>query len=89
MWVTIWANLASMKGLRDLRVKLNVLNTSHSKWENMTANEAASLLDPVMRLTTPTFFEITVPFPFRVDEDLWKALPCQVQRCEYVDANFI
>ena len=82
VWVTIWTNLASMKGLRELRVKLQ---TKPRSWEGMRPDAAVSLLDPVMRVTTPEFFELAVPFSCEGENEWpWRSLPCRIQQYEYV-----
>lgn len=78
LWCTIWANLASMKGLRELRVKLRFKPVL---WRPMTADEAIVLLAPIMRVTTPEFFELSVPFACDGAEmEPWRRLPCRVKQ---------
>jgi hypothetical protein len=77
MWVTTWANLAGMSSLRDLRVTLEV---ERYKWWSMENWEEVAVLEPLMSVTTPEFFELTVPMARKADDGPWDALPCVVRR---------
>jgi len=67
-----------MKGLQELRVELRF---EPLPWRQMTADETAVLLAPIMHVTTPEFFELSVPFscngPYM---EPWRALPCRINQ---------
>jgi hypothetical protein len=77
VWKTIWRNFTDMRGLKELHVKLV---TGDELWQNMDTEKAIALLEPIMEVTAPEIFELSLPFPCISDEAPWKALPCRVRR---------
>jgi hypothetical protein len=82
-WNTIWKNLAEMRGLNELRVKLIVVD--HRAWENIGKEKAIALFEPVMEVTSPSFFELVLPFACKSDEAPWNALPCHIRLTTNID----
>jgi hypothetical protein len=81
-WVTTWANIANMEGLRVLRVRLRVYPPS---WEKLSTSDTTDLLEPVRRVTVPKTFDLIVPFNVTGDDERfepWKSLPCKIHKCE-------
>jgi len=65
-----------MEGLRELRVKLLA---RPGQWGAMTAAQMAILVEPIMHVTTPELFELTVPFSRKgEDKRPWRSLPCRL-----------
>jgi len=79
MWVTPWASLAGMKNLRDLRITLDV---DRYKWQRIENWQEIEVLEPLMSVTTPQFFELVVLMARNPDNGPWEALPCAVRRRE-------
>ena len=81
VWNTIWHNLASMEGLRDLHVKLVV---TARLWENLSEEKTRDLIAPIMEVTRPKHFILSLPFRENLRDgekvDLWSELPCTIRR---------
>ncbi len=77
VWTRIWHHLASMKGLQELHVKLDIVHPDCEGWAGLSEAEAAALLEPLMSVTTPEVFELSVPFRCKPVEGPWGDLPCQ------------
>lgn len=65
-----------MKSLQDLRV---ILIFHHPNWNKLSAAETAAMLEPLMEVTTPKYFEVNLPSYYRVDVP-WEELPCVMTR---------
>jgi hypothetical protein len=94
-WNAIWGNISSMKGLRTLHVKLDVLATY---WMSLNEDVATRLMQPIKKVVIPTEFILSLPFPSMVGSvpraarfawtapdgwqgrDPWETLPCTVRR---------
>ncbi|EPE31447.1 hypothetical protein GLAREA_12750 [Glarea lozoyensis ATCC 20868] len=77
-WKDTWKCLADMKGLRDLRVKLNFVQYSAS----ILCLES-SFLDPIKEVTAPDVFEVSISRwamggMFYLTGSTWVDLPCKV-----------
>lgn len=81
-WNLIWRNLSRMQRLDKLEVKLVVWPEF---WEDVAADKMIILLKPVMAVTNPRIFELTLTHSCRPDESPWKELPCQIRRVEFAD----
>jgi len=84
-WTTIWKNLADMKDLRKLRVKLIV---GGPEWEDMKSQDADALLEPITAVTTPKNFELSLPFENKSDNQPWESLPCRIRRTSKADTVY-
>jgi hypothetical protein len=71
-----------MQRLDKLEVKLVVWPEF---WEDVAADKMIMLLKPVMAVTTPRVFELTLTHSCKPDESPWKELPCQIRRVEFAD----
>ena len=71
-----------MRGLSELRVKLV---TYDEDWGTFDTEQGILLLKPVMEVTSPRFFELSLSFACKSDEALWEALPCHIRRTTGVD----
>jgi hypothetical protein len=58
-WGVIWHNIAAMKGLKILNVKLHVWDS----WANLNEEAAKMLLAPIKEVTVPKTFILSLPFP--------------------------
>jgi hypothetical protein len=72
-----------MRGLSELRVKLATHDEDWGSFED--SEKVILLLKPVMEVTSPSFFELSLPFPCNSDEALWEALPCRLRRTRMVE----
>ena len=61
-----------------LRVKLVLLEDDD--WGYMSKDDKKSLLRPLMEVTAPILFELSLPEANSSDDALWEALPCQIRR---------
>jgi hypothetical protein len=64
VWKTIWRNFAETQGPNELRVKLFATGPM---WENMNTDKANALLKPVIQVTSPKDFELSLSFPCMYD----------------------
>ena len=78
-WYMIWQTLASMSGLRTLRVKLGVIEASKKWW----AIREAEVLQSAAMVTTPGDFELVLPWVSRFHDPALNTLPCRVSKFEF------
>jgi len=94
-WDGVWSDLASLEGLRELYVKLAVMDL---EWGTVDEESLRMLLEPVRKVTRPRTFVLGLPcrpmvwnarkpvpmFPWSAGTgesmDLWEELPCTVLR---------
>lgn len=80
-WYDVWESLASMPGLRRLKVKLITRTTPGAKWRR----DETKVLQPVAKVTRPEDFELVLPWPAdESDEPALQKLPCRISRYEFV-----
>jgi len=93
-WNATWANIAAMKSLRILHVKIEVMELF---WESLNQDTATRLLQPIKQVVVPKEFVLTLPFPAMTNlpprenfswaavdgwegRDPWEDLPCTIIR---------
>ncbi|KAI9845111.1 MAG: hypothetical protein M1838_001900 [Thelocarpon superellum] len=76
VWTIIWQVLASMKGLRELQVELQIACVWRMHW----LTQERKLLEPVKAVTTPDVFELTLPFTIEARDITLRELPCIIQQ---------
>ncbi len=76
-WITIWRMLATMTGLQDLRIGLNLAD---KPWGDMDFKKASEIIKPIRAVTTPRYFEIRLPFrqPSAEASRAWDSLSCHI-----------
>ncbi|MCJ1261623.1 hypothetical protein MMC22_001489 [Lobaria immixta] len=77
LWASQWKNIASMEGLRELRVRMKV----PFRWRGVWIREQILLLEPLKQITKLKVFVLTLPFQDPAEnESALQKLPCQIQR---------
>ncbi|KAL2047291.1 hypothetical protein N7G274_001311 [Stereocaulon virgatum] len=80
-WAIVWANLAAMQGLEDLRVELGLSSCWQSGHHERRREDQAAFWEPVKAVARPRNFILKFLYPVEVDEDVLKGMPCVVERC--------
>jgi hypothetical protein len=83
VWKETWRSLASMQGLKELRIKFFI---DGGEWEAIAKEKAVALMAPIMELTGLEVFEWVLPFRCLGPMEPWDALPCEVRRVANLDA---
>lgn len=76
IWEQTWKSIASMEGLHQLRVELDI----QRDWCDLWAMREMELLEPLKMITRPAVFELVLPFRSVFDESVYKELPCKILR---------
>jgi hypothetical protein len=77
----MWANLAAMQGLEDLRVELGLSSRWKSGHHERRGEGQAAFWEPIKAVVRPRNFTLKFLYPVEVDEDVLRGLPCVVERC--------
>ena len=78
-WCMIWQTLASMSGLRTLRVKLDIAKVSQRRWKVCES----TVLQSAAAVTAPRDFELALPWASRFQDPAINTLPCRVTKFEF------
>jgi hypothetical protein len=76
MWVDAWGAIAKMKGLQDLRVRLEI-GIDHNSTSWVLQSEA---MEAIMKVTQPSRFVLILPYGVMIDKSCGpvEELPCTV-----------
>ncbi|EEY15057.1 predicted protein [Verticillium alfalfae VaMs.102] len=81
LWLRIWDALAAMEGLAWLKFALR-LNPAAQAWEHEWTERESMILSSIKKVTRPSFFEVTLPFPAAASTQE-ETLPCTIIRGAY------
>lgn len=77
-WIGIWTNLSLLKGLRYLRVELDIMPVQARYWAQLEDE----VWEPIKKVTIPQVFELVLPFPENPGGKVAKELPCRITRTQ-------